>query len=505
VQNTKYPYSIEYQQAVLGLMLQDPSFLRQYSAALSPQYFSSDDHVSIAQLILNYFTQHRETPTKEILDTDTINYCRTAGLDQEVSNRLRGVVYQICAQPVQNREAVAEHVVRWATAQEVSRAIEESISIVRANDHERILELPDVFREAVSKGFSQDLGMEVFDMLPKMQKLLNEDPAYDPAKRVPFPLNSLTNASGGGPGPGEVCTIIAESKKGKSIWLLNVAVMAAMSGRNVVYISNELMEREIMLRFVNKMLGLSEEDARNDPNYMDRVNYYLQKESKIHVKFFPPDVATAETIRNYIHSLHLAYDFRPDLLIVDDADNVRVPNRGNGDDMMFNKLRSVYMQMVQLGAEFDIPVHTASQFNRSGYTTKEDSELEGDIDAIQGSLAKAQLASFLLALYQSDREKPEKVGRIKMLRSRRGPDKFTVKIDFDPAKMSITEFKEPPPPPPEPDKGGIPPPPPPGTLMTPPPPLEGQTPPESAPSAPEADPPPPPPTIPTTPPPPPPA
>ena len=115
--------------------------------------------------------------------------------------------------------------------------------------------------------------------------------------------------------------------------------------------------------------------------------------------------------------------YKPDVIVVDYADLLR----GNGKEVR-HELGNIYEDLRGLAGEYEIPVWTASQANRSA--------LEDDVigaEKIAESYSKIMTADFVLSLSRKIEDKVAGTGRWHVIKNRFGPDGITF-----PSKMNTS-------------------------------------------------------------------
>jgi hypothetical protein len=116
---------------------------------------------------------------------------------------------------------------------------------------------------------------------------------------------------------------------------------------------------------------------------------------------------------------------KPDLVIVDYADLLRgTVSRKE----MRHELESIYEDLRGVAGEYEMPLFTASQANRSA--------LEQDVieaDKISESYSKVMIADFVLSLSRKVTDKIAGTGRFHIIKNRFGPDGITF-----PSKMNMS-------------------------------------------------------------------
>ncbi len=106
-----------------------------------------------------------------------------------------------------------------------------------------------------------------------------------------------------------------------------------------------------------------------------------------------------------------------DLVIIDYADIMR--DIGNAKEVR-HQLGNIYDDLRGLAGEFEVPVWTASQTNRSA--------LEDDIieaQKISESYQKVMTADFVMSLSRKIEDKTQNTGRFHVIKNRFGPDGLT--------------------------------------------------------------------------------
>jgi replicative DNA helicase len=109
----------------------------------------------------------------------------------------------------------------------------------------------------------------------------------------------------------------------------------------------------------------------------------------------------------------------PDLILVDYADLLRGMGLKN-DAAVRHILGDIYEDLRGMSGEFQIPIWTASQSNRSS--------LEDEIigaEKIAESYAKIMTADFVMSLSRKIEDKIANTGRVHVIKNRFGPDGMT--------------------------------------------------------------------------------
>ena len=162
---------------------------------------------------------------------------------------------------------------------------------------------------------------------------------------------------------------------------------------------------------------------QNLKHYQDDIKEQLEKlDGELIIKHYPTKSVSVMGIRAHVEKC-IMQDKKPDVIIVDYADLLR----GHGQEKR-HELEGIYEELRGMAGEYDIPVWTASQANRSA--------LEEDvIDAskISESYGKVMVADFVLSLSRKVQDKLAGTGRWHVIKNRFGPDGITL-----PSKMNLS-------------------------------------------------------------------
>jgi len=204
--------------------------------------------------------------------------------------------------------------------------------------------------------------------------------------------------------------------------LINVGANAIKNGLNVVHYTLELNEGYVGQRYDAVLTGIA---AQNLKYNQDEIESAVSKlKGKLIIKYYPTKTASCSTIRAHIEKMILVGN-KPDLVIVDYADLLR---GAVARKEMRHELESIYEDLRGIAGEYEVPLYTASQANRSA--------LEDDIieaGKIAESYAKVMIADFVISLSRKVTDKIAGTGRFHIIKNRFGPDGLTL-----PSKMNMS-------------------------------------------------------------------
>jgi replicative DNA helicase len=225
----------------------------------------------------------------------------------------------------------------------------------------------------------------------------------------------IDNLMDGGLGHGELGVVVAPAGIGKSFLLVNLGAAAAKRGLNVLHYTLELNEAYVGLRYDSVLTGIANQDLKYN---VDEVKEVVKELSgNITIKYYPTKGATINTIASHIEKYKILGK-KPDLILIDYADLLRGTGLSNRE--LRHELGNIYEEMRGMAGEYEIPVWTASQANRSA--------LNEDViqaDKIAESYSKIMTADFVMSLSRKLEDKANGTGRIHVIKNRFGPDGIT--------------------------------------------------------------------------------
>jgi replicative DNA helicase len=138
-------------------------------------------------------------------------------------------------------------------------------------------------------------------------------------------------------------------------------------------------------------------------------------EGNLIIKYYPTRTASITTITSHIEKC-ISQGKKPDMIVLDYADLIR-PSKA-GDKRL--ELNDIYEDLRGVAGEYDIPIWTASQANRSA--TEED-VIEGN--KVSESYNKVMVCDFIMSLSRKLNDKIGGTGRWHIIKNRFGPDGMT--------------------------------------------------------------------------------
>ncbi|KKN90035.1 hypothetical protein LCGC14_0231470 [marine sediment metagenome] len=259
-----------------------------------------------------------------------------------------------------------------------------------------------------------------------------------------------------GPSPGEILLLIAFMKRGKTWWLMHLAKMAMLQGKRVCHVTMEMSEKKIMGRYFQSLFSIPKrygssrepivntilkEDSRTgefldfervkinpdialqDPeiekHIRDEMDFWEDRlKRKLLVKQFPTGQLTVNELRGFLDLLSVIEGWRPDLLLIDYPDLMKIDPRNYRRD-----LGNIYVDIRGLAVELNVAAVVASQSSKEGVKSSKVRDIHAAED-----ISKVATVDCVITYSQSPQEKRMGLARLFVSNARTDMDNFTILI-----------------------------------------------------------------------------
>jgi replicative DNA helicase len=224
--------------------------------------------------------------------------------------------------------------------------------------------------------------------------------------------------------------IVAPAGVGKTWVLAAIGANSMKKGRHIVHYSLELNEAYVGLRYDSIFTGIANQNLKY---HKDEVQTEMDKlKGDLVIKYYPTKSASVNTLSAHLKRL-TTLGTKVDMVVVDYADILK--DTGGAREVR-HALGNIYEDLRGMAGEFQIPVWTASQANRSALD-------EDVIEAtkVSESYQKIMTADFVMSLSRKVEDKIGNTGRFHVIKNRFGPDgiTFPAKVNTNRGAVEIYE------------------------------------------------------------------
>jgi len=395
-------------------LMTKPNFIEQIIDILDESHYDSDSLKWIVKKSKEYFNEYKKPITLDVFKVQ-VNEVENDVLKTTIVETLKEV-YRYLEAP--DLDFVQDKCIDFFKNQTIKNAILESVDILESKgDYEQIKNIID---DAMKAGTERNIGHEyVEDIEYRYSEMARST--------IETPWDVINDLTQGGLASGELGVIVAPAGVGKTWVLCALGGGAMKKGTKVVHYTLELNEAYVGLRYDSVFTGIANQNLKY---HRDEVKDSIEKvEGELVVKYFPTKTASVHTLSAHLQKLKtLGKDF--DMVIVDYGDILR--DTGNAREVR-HALGNIYEDLRGLAGEFEVPIWTASQANRSA--------LDEDVieaQKVAESYQKVMTADFVMSLSRKVEDKIANTGRFHIIKNRFGPDGLTY-----PAKVNTnTGFVE---------------------------------------------------------------
>ena len=410
-------FGLDFQIKCISSLVSDRTFLERIHDIIDVDTFETDAHQWIVKEIISYFNQYKDLPTLNVFKVrvETIN---NKVLSQSVVDNLK-LIYQKMNDNDIN--FIKEQFLEFCKNQKLKNAIFESADLLNTGQYEKIKHVVD---QAMKAGMERNIGHEYESDVEKRMSVMSRN-------CIKTNWQEIDSIMDGGLGPGELGIITACAGSGKSWVLSKLGAEAMKQGKNVVHFTLELNENYVGLRYDSCFTGI---DFQNIRNNVDVVRQKIAEvPGKLVIKYFPIKTVSAHSLKAHVERLAVL-GTKVDMIIVDYADLLK-PKKSYTEKR--HDLESIYEDLRGLAKEFECPVWTCSQTNRTGYNAELVSA-----ESISEAFSKCFVADFIFTLSRTAEDKNDNAGRFFVAKNRFGPDGLVYPIDMDTSKVYIKVHKK---------------------------------------------------------------
>lgn len=394
------------QTIILRELIHNKEFSRRVIPFLKKEYFSTGKDI-IFDKIFSYTTKYSIPPTldslfvelqNDKLNENTIKTIDTIVKDLNKSDSDIDLVW------LMNKSE------DFCKERAIHLALQKAITIY--DEKNNLGEIPDILKDALSVGFDSSIGHDYYEDSIKRYEYFTL-----PQYKIPFRSEILNKITKGGVSKKTLNLILAGTHGGKSLHMCSMAADNLLDGKNVLYISLEMAEEEISKRIDANLLDVPmiEIEKLSKENFIRKITNLKKKAiGKLIVKEYPTSTANIGHFRVLLNELKLKKDFVPDIVYIDYLNicsSFRL--KGNNTANSFTYYKAIAEELRGFAQEQDIPVYTATQLNRGGFSSS-----DPNMEDISESFGIVFTGDFIYSLSSTDEQKESGTIMIKQLKNR---------------------------------------------------------------------------------------
>jgi len=428
---------------ILRNILTDENYMRKVLPFVKPDYFEGIYRILFKEAG-KFVGKYNKLPTMEAFKIELDQSDKMAGENYTVAVDL---LPQLFSNEEIDNDWLLDNTEKWCQDRAIYNAIMESISIIDGK-HEKLTKgaLPDLLSKALGVAFDTNVGHNYIENVEERWDFYNKQ-----EERIPFDLEFFNTITKGGVPNKTLNIALAGTGVGKSLFMCHVASSALLDGKNVLYITMEMAEERIAERIDANLLNVPIDQLETMPKtlFTEKVKQLATKTTgQLIIKEYPTGSAHAGHFRALLNELKLKRQFIPDIIFIDYL-NICASSRmkGMGGAInSYNYIKAIAEELRGLAVEFDVPIFSATQTTRSGYSNS-----DVGLEDTSESFGLPATADFMFALIST--EELQQLGQmmVKQLKNRYndptqnkrfviGVDRSKMKLfDVDPNEQTLTD------------------------------------------------------------------
>jgi replicative DNA helicase len=422
---------------ILGNLLQNEEYTRKVLPFLKNDYFSRNPEKIIYGTVSDFVTKYNSLPTKEALSIEL----QEKKINEEEFKETMELLDDISKDTQEHTDLgwLLDTTEKFCQDKAIYNAVVESISILdsQKSDQDKGV-IPEILSDALSVSFDPHVGHDYLD---------DSDDRFEfyhrVEEKIPFDLDYFNRITKGGLPQKSLNICLAGTGVGKSLFMCHVASSCLSQNQNVLYITLEMAEEKIAERIDANLLDIAVDDlhALSKDMYDKKIeNLSKTTKGKLIVKEYPTASANVNHFRALLNELNLKRSFIPDIIFVDYLNictSSRIRTGANVNSYTY--IKSIAEELRGLAVENKIPIVSATQTTRSGY-----SNTDVGLEDTSESFGLPATADLMFAIIST--EQMEELGQImvKQLKNRYNDPTVNRKfvIGIDRAKMKLFDVSQ---------------------------------------------------------------
>jgi len=399
------------EQTILKNLIYDEEFSRKVLPFIKSDYFSDRTEKLIHSNVNDFILKYNAMPSYEAL---VISVKDISGLTSEEVDKAINYLDELRQAKDEKSDLnwLIDLSEKFCQEKAIYNAVLESIQILDGKGHNDKGAIPKVLSDALAVSFDSHVGHDY---------LANSEERYDfyhkTEKRIPFDLDYFNKITKGGLPQKTLNVALAGTGVGKSLFMCHMSASCISQGFNVLYITMEMAEEKIAERIDANLMNVSLDDLSQLPKdiYLKKINRVKDMcTGKLIIKEYPTAAASTVHFRTLLNELNLKKNFIPDIIFIDYLNICTSSRIKPGSNVnSYSYIKSIAEELRGLAVEFKVPIVTATQTTRSGFTNS-----DPGLEDTSESFGLPATADFMFALVSSEELEELNQIMVKQLKNR---------------------------------------------------------------------------------------
>jgi replicative DNA helicase len=423
---------------ILKNLIFNEDYARKIIPFLKNEYFSDTTDRIVFQEVNEHIHQFKHLPTYESL---IINFTESRKLTEEQVRDAVEMIREINADKENPTDTdwLIKQTEKFCQDKAIYNAIMKSVKILDdRNNKEDKGAIPKMLSDALGVSFDRSVGHDYIDDSDNRFEFYHRHET-----KIPFDLDLFNKITKGGLPKKTLNIALAGTGVGKSLFMCHVAGSCLSQGLNVLYITMEMAEERIAERIDANLLNIDIADL----NSISKQDYdrkfsalKVNTQGKLIIKEYPTAAASALHFRALLNELQLKKSFKPDIIFIDYLNicaSARIKPGANVNS--YSYVKAIAEELRGLAVEFDVPIVSATQTTRSGFTSS-----DPGLEDTSESFGLPATADFMFALISTEELQQLNQILIKQLKNRYNDPNYFKRfvVGIDRAKMKLYDVEQ---------------------------------------------------------------
>ena len=400
------------EQAILKNLIHSEEYLRKVLPFIKNEYFTNSTEKTIFTEILSFTNTYHKQPSIEAIQI-SIKELRTITDEEETECDTYLKALEKEYNKLEDLEWLVNKTEKFCQDRAIYNAVMASITILDSTDKTTDKgAIPSLLSDALAVSFDTSVGHDYLESADERYQFYHQK-----EERIPFDLEFFNKITKGGLPAKTLNIALAGTGVGKSLFMCHVAAGAMSQGKNVLYITMEMAEEKIAERIDANLLNVSLDDLSELPRdvYVKKVDRVKRHTTgKLIIKEYPTASASTTHFKTLLNELNLKKSFRPDIIFVDYLNiccSSRIKPGSNINSYTY--VKSIAEELRGLAVEFGVPIVSATQTTRSGFTSS-----DPGLEDTSESFGLPATADLMFALITSEELQEQNQIMVKQLKNR---------------------------------------------------------------------------------------
>lgn len=390
------------EEIILHSLITNHEYSRKVLPFIKEEYFSEggEEHLLFVT-IRDYIIKYGALPSKSALYVEIDNI---VNINESTFKELKKLIESISGNDFSDHDGdwLIDNTEKFCQDRALYNGIMDAMMVVEAEkkdkSHKNLSKtaIPLILSEALSVSFDNRIGHNFLEDYNERY-----DYYHQKLQKVSFDIDLLNDITGGGLPPKSLSVILGGTGVGKSLVMCHMASNNLIDGKNVLYITLEMSEEETARRIDANLLDvdITRINDISSSVYESQIQALRSKTTgKLIIKQYPTASGHTGHFRHLLDELKMKEKFKADIIYIDYINicaSSRIKMGGNVNS--YSYIKSIAEEIRGLGVEFNVPIVTATQVNRTGFGNS-----DVDLDGVSESFGLPATADLMFAIVSNE-------------------------------------------------------------------------------------------------------